>query len=647
MAPKIPDGWVRRPIRDSVRIVTLPYNTVLKPFHQTRLGRLPPELREQIFLELLATPSPYAGHDFAINSSRSKTSPRASQKFVHIKESWYHVTRTCRQIYLEAHPLFFASKAYFLASAEDTRLFLPGFPSPPHFRFDTITTLCLKDLVERSARYSKEAIDEIISDPTNFFGRIYTRQELEAQTRNRIEASVFMPLRRIKNLKTVGLCFAVGEEMEYIDFLFGLTGLTTGLVEFPDAQHWMIRPQNAKDVWRTQYAGFFNSSWGLDENGEPIPFNLFLNERDIAAIDSRAPGLQEGDQRYVEVQIQCLAGYLYGYESEIGRESASSVSGVDTQDSVEAQLESAQDPLDLFEGIEATALAETSEEDISMPALDPESNQIKQSSVLELQRKAIPELTPDSNTDEGDDNSAIDSASEEVPSTQPETQSNHHAEDHLLSRPLESVTYNAPADTENDRESLLDRDEEDDRVQTNTKPRDQTPKRMISQDNYEFYGDSATESDLQQNTIKEKRKGGVRRAKLRQAFSQKKQPLLDIVVTPSPYTEEEMEPHEKWQQQAIWANPKQTMKTFRQKEKPSTPFRKKQWQNGKNSGGATQTVTAGETSLSPASPNPSGLLSKSIQMGGAFVLVLLLVILSLPSKTVSNAGQEGKGSYQQ
>ena len=655
MAPKIPDGWIKRPIRDSVRTVTLPYNTVLKPFHQTRLGRLPPELREQIFLELLATPPPYAGHDFAINSSRSKTSPRASQKFVHIKESWYHVTRTCRQIYLEAHPLFFASKAYYLASAEDTRLFLKA-PWPPIFRLDTITTLCLKDLVETSARYSKEKIDEILSNPTGSFAGAYTREELEAQTDHQVKADVFISLSDLKNLKTVGLCLAVGEEMEHVDFLFGLTEMRKGLVEFLDQHHWLIRPQDAKDVWNIQYASFINAHFMRDENNDHIPYDVCRIQREVTDIDSRAPGLQEGDKRYVEVQIQRPAEKdssptsLYRHWSEMYWESASNVNIVGNLTSHEAQLEIPQDMTEAIEAIEATeatALEETSEEDISLHAVDSESNQIDQSSVLVLQRTASPEILLESNTDEEENQAVINLASQEVSSPQPEIQPNHQAEDHLFSRPLESVTYNTPAEIEEDPKIVLDRDEEDDRVQTNTEPRYQAPERMISQDNYEFYGDSATESDLQQNTIKEKRKGGVRRAKLRQAFSQKKQPLLDIVVTPSPYTEEEMESHKKWQQQAISGNREQITKAFRRKEKPSSPFGKKQWQNGKNTGGATQTVTAGENPLSPALPNPAGLPSKSIQIGGAFVLVLLLVILSLPSKTVSNAGQEGKGSYQQ
>ena len=635
------------PGRDSVQTITLryPFATVFKPFHQTRLGKLPPELRVQIFLELLATPPPYAGHDFAISPSRPKDSRRAPQKFVDIKASWYHVTRTCRQIYQEAHPLFFASKSYYLSNAKDARLLLDGWPWPSLIRLDTITTLCLKDLVETSARYSKETIDQFLSDPSSYFARYYTRQELEAQTDSRIEGSVITPLLRLKNLQTLGFCFLVGEEAQYVDLVFGMTGLKKGLVEFLDAQHWTIRPQDAEDVWNIQYAGFYTADWGLNKNGENIPVELCINQRHITDIDSRAPGLQDGDRRYVEVQIQRPAKKdspqktLYGHRSEFHWGSASNHNVVGSQTAHSTQLETSQvtmETIQVVEAAEATALVETSEGDISMPVLDPESIRLDQSPVLEFQRTASPEPTSESNTDEEENHAVINPESEGVSSTQPETRPNHQTEDPLLSRPLESVTSNAPADTEKDLEFLFDTNDEDDPDQTNTKPTNQAPERIFPQNPDRFYGDSATEADEPQNTIKESRKGGVRRAKLRKAF---RQPLLDIVVTPSPYTEEEMESPEKWQQHTFSGDQKQAMKAFRQKEKPSSAFGKKQGQEVKDSGAATQTATPEGIHSPPASPNPSELPSKSVLVGGAFVLLLLLVIL--------NARQERNGSDQQ
>lgn len=77
-----------------------------------------------------------------------------------------------------------------------------------------------------------------------------------------------------------------------------------GLVEFVDASHWLIRPQNPEHVWSIQYACFSYADCGRGEYNQEIPYDRCRVEEQITEIDSRAPGLQEGDERYVEVQIQ-------------------------------------------------------------------------------------------------------------------------------------------------------------------------------------------------------------------------------------------------------------------------------------------------------------------------------------------------------
>lgn len=659
MAPRRPDYAVKKAGRDGARNVSLAkksYGTVLKPFHQTHLGRLPPEIREKVFIELLATPPPYAGHDFTTDSSDSKLSVKKPEKFVHITASWYQVTRTCRQIYLEAHPLFFASKAYYLASAEELKFFFKAwYPELPilqawcpqrPFHHEIITRLCLKDLVETMDLYSKERLDEIFSDPTSAPARLWSRRNLEGKKWKYIGADVYFPLRYLRNLQTLGLCFLVGEEVEHIDFLYGLTGLKRGLVEFPDAHHWTIRQQDAEDVWNIQYAGFFNADRGLNKDGEKFPLGVWKDQRDIADIDSRAPGLQEGDERYVEVQLSHPAKktlarpQLFGYGSAINWDlAASDQNDVEQQIPLEAHP---QIPQDLTEGIEATAvatLAETSEEEMDTALPQPKSNQNDQSSVLELQRSTSPDLQLDANTDHGEDHAATNPEGEDVSSTQPEGLSNLQAEDHPLSSSLVSVTNNTSAVIEKDRELLLEIDEEDNQAQTSTNSKNPAPEKVNLQKDDEFYGDSVTEENQVQNTIKEKKKGRTRRTKIKQALSQNKQPLLEISVTRNPYTEEEMESFE---QLAISGKQEPTKKGFHQSEKPV----KTQQQTSKNPREASQTKAPEEARPSPASPNQPVLPSKSVQIGGAFLLFLLLGILSLrlPTERLSTERQERKGS---
>ncbi|KAM0798122.1 hypothetical protein BDR22DRAFT_823677 [Usnea florida] len=280
-------------------------NAVSKPFLKTGLGKLPPEIRKMIFINLLATPPPYAGHDFAINSAGPKNSASVPKKFIHIRASWHQVTRTCRQIHLEAYPLFFASESYYLANPQELKRCLREGVSyritAPAIRHYTITTLCLEGFITCSPLYTNDEIDKILS---NHLSRGRTRQQLEAETFKAVDDIARDRLAALPNLKTVGLRIRVGEEMIYVNLMYGVSGMRRGLVEFVDQSHWLIRNQHPNDVWRIQYACFTLADYGTDKNMEEIPYDRLRIEREVTDIDSRAPGLQEGDERYVEVQIQ-------------------------------------------------------------------------------------------------------------------------------------------------------------------------------------------------------------------------------------------------------------------------------------------------------------------------------------------------------
>lgn len=153
-----------------------------KPFLETSLGRLAPEIRGMIFINLLAIPPPYGGRDF-----RAKPSPKASRSpvslttFVDLKASCLAVLRTCRQVYLEAFPMFYASKSYYLANAQDLATFLKigryFYEGPRLLWVDTITSLCLKDLITSRPMWTPRQVDDLISHVPTF-----TRARLEARS---------------------------------------------------------------------------------------------------------------------------------------------------------------------------------------------------------------------------------------------------------------------------------------------------------------------------------------------------------------------------------------------------------------------------------------------------------------------------------
>ena len=278
-----------------------------KPFRQTHLGRLPLELRQMIYPELLAAPPAFAGHSFATISSNVKASSTAPIRYVHIQASYRQVMYTCRQIYEEAYPIFFASKAYFFAKPQDADKFLNHsvFLSPI-LRLETITALCLSGFVETLPLYSRENLDDIFSNPVEARRIGTTRQQLEMQTYKKIWSPIIYGLRsvRIKSLKTVGLCFHVGQELMYLNLLYGLTDMRRGIVEFVDAKKWRMREQNPDGPWSIQYAVFENGDFNRGKYNERLEHDKRIIEREVTDINSRAPGLQEGDERFVEVSIQ-------------------------------------------------------------------------------------------------------------------------------------------------------------------------------------------------------------------------------------------------------------------------------------------------------------------------------------------------------
>ena len=646
MASRLPHDHAESIGHDSAIDIQLAENTddaVPEPFLQTRLGRIPPEIRVKIFTELLAIPPSYGGHDFATDSSELGKSPKTPTKFVHMKASWHHVTRTCRQIYLESHSIFFASKSYLLANPQELEHFLEydmiSTPIRPIFQWDTITALCFKDLVEDLPLYSKEELDEIFSNPNDYRAVYNTREQFENMTFKRLNTSVCVELniKRLKSLRRVGLCIRVGEEMEYVNFLYGLSGMKRGLVEFVNASHWLIRPQNPEDAWSIQYACFLDGDYALGKDDEEVPYDVCCIELAVTDIDSRAPGLQEGDERYIEVHIQ-------RHEEDIlpQRPLHENEGDIDRGIALDAELRDYYHAHDQFE---ASTRAETSEDDSIIPQLEPVSNQIDQSSLLMLQSEDGLDSHPVTDTEQEEDHTFLGPTNEEISKTQSKTSSDQQAEDPSFSKSLASVTHNAPTDTENDRLFSTDTSDEDNQVQPDT---DQVPHVASLPHDSRVQPESGTEASQVQKPLKDKAKEGVRRTNINYLSGRKRQPLSDVIIVPNPYTEEEMESYEKWQQQAITGNQEQTGKNSAQAERPSLLFGKTQEHRVKGPWATSTTAIPKEQRPpSPALPNRPGLTFKAFPIGAVSLLFLLLVVFTHPPGWLPNASRDGKGSSQE
>ena len=601
-----PDGKKQKILR---RVYKNPI-TGPRPFHRTRFGRLPPEIREKIFIELLADPPSYAGrHTLSPEPTKSRA---AAKRFVHIKESWYHVTQTCRQIYLESQPIFFAAKAYYLENTQDLARFL----DPSNLRFlrcDTITALCLKDLMKEELCFTKEQVDDLLTrmnEQLNSDRRPYW----ESMTRKTFDHEACNHVKQLKNLRKVGLCMRVGEEMLYLNLIYFLSGMRKGLVEFIDASRWLIRPQSPEDPWSIQYACFGHGSF-LGKDDQIIPYDRVCIEKEVTDIDSRAPGLQEGDERYIEAEIQLpvvkksLKRPVNPYISNIDWDTRSTGSemSLSSHDSDEIRFEEVSS-----DEYEDDWQSETLESDHLLPGIESGADVMDQSSVLDLhdQDGQTIQAAAQATTmiDQQENQDLVQATEEEVSGTRPTAQDEHVIQD----SPPAQVTQ-APDDlppiTMNDLPLSLDTAHDDDQVQTDSGMSDQAIQIPDLLPNYEFFGRWNAEEHNSSILVKD---GTPSKSIYRSSTS--KLALLDISDSPSPYTEEEMESYENRSQ------PGMAKQAPRQKVKTSSPSEGTQDQHVK-----APIVRKG--GLMIMSQHLAELLVRSIQTVALFLLFLVLVMV--------------------
>lgn len=203
-----------------------------QPFHTTHLGKIPPEIREKIIINLLALPPPFAGrniakqdtgtsHELAANAHDNPSNTPC----YYLKNSWLKTLQTCRQVYLEAFPVFYGRKSYYVASADKLiSLFEfghPGAPGPLAFCGDGITSLCVKGVVRYTTGTGWGALEGSI-----------TMIGLDDKV-----ISATSKLQGWENLRKISLCMRVGEEDSYLTFLSHLPGLEHGVIDFLDDSH--------------------------------------------------------------------------------------------------------------------------------------------------------------------------------------------------------------------------------------------------------------------------------------------------------------------------------------------------------------------------------------------------------------------------
>ena len=148
----------------------------------------------------------------------ARISSIASQRFIHLKKSGLSILRTCRQIYIEAHPIFDASGIPYFANAGELSGFLKGVGLTGRLQLEAFR---IGSLV------SQESFERKYAHPYNFpifyldsnGGISHRYKKMDPDV-----TSAFGLLIECKKLRTIYMDMKQGEEIIHDDILRTFVG---------------------------------------------------------------------------------------------------------------------------------------------------------------------------------------------------------------------------------------------------------------------------------------------------------------------------------------------------------------------------------------------------------------------------------------
>lgn len=245
-----------------------------RPFLRTHLGKLPPEIREEIWGYVISSlgecaieanaQEPQALTDAMSSVALSEAPPPSTQNEV----SCPALLQVCRVVYQEAKHIYYATTMFQFTDPSSLITFLKGIGIEQR---SAITVLRLGGLTSKRHHYTEERLDEycrngiIRADNRDIFASMtMTCEHPKAK-----EAISY--LKECEHLKTIYVDMKVGQELQHILFLCHLYGHGKTVVDFPDTFHWTVRwaPQEWEE-WRhnhSERARPQGSEWGDDIRG--------------------------------------------------------------------------------------------------------------------------------------------------------------------------------------------------------------------------------------------------------------------------------------------------------------------------------------------------------------------------------------------
>ena len=233
---------------------------VRKPFLETAFGKVPPEVRESIFRNVLTVGSlsPLKdGISVQMTKTKNDVSHSGSKSKLSIgpekSSSCLALLQTCRQIYHESSLLFYAINTVYLSSPEDMLMFLRNLGP---VRCGELRSLHLEDLIVQAPVFSQRDLD-------HFCSRLLYSEDVLARFKTwRREAihpdatKAVQLLNKRDNIQKIYLNMRPSETLEYIKLCTQVPGFRHSEVVFASPTRWSMRVSSTSGRVRPWFLTF-------------------------------------------------------------------------------------------------------------------------------------------------------------------------------------------------------------------------------------------------------------------------------------------------------------------------------------------------------------------------------------------------------
>lgn len=270
-----------------------------KPFLETAFGKLPPEVRADIFKDVLTVGSIYPplkdGISVPMIRTKRDCSDRGSGTNLSVgpakPASCLALLQTCRQIYHETSLLFYAMNTMYISDPQEMLSLLRRLGP---VRCDELRSLHLEDVLVPTPMFNPRYIDQLrsqrlVSEDT--VARFSSRRE--DRTHPDVKKAIQL-LNKRGNLRKIYLDMRPSQALEYIKLCTQIPGFKYREIAFESPARWSVLVPSTK--WETK-------SW----------FRTFLDDNTEGRTSSSRHVLYpylpywRGDEKYrVEVDIRSV-----------------------------------------------------------------------------------------------------------------------------------------------------------------------------------------------------------------------------------------------------------------------------------------------------------------------------------------------------